>query len=58
MSMLNYSWLQSRQGHKENAIVRGQIYTVILRIRFENHLLEPIVLLNEGYHLYFSLIFK
>lgn len=53
MSMLNYSWLQSRQGHKENAIVRGQIYTVILRIRFENHLLKPIVLLNEGYHLYF-----
>ena len=53
MSMLNYSWLQSGQGHKENAIVRGQIYTLILKIRFENNLLKPIVLLNEKYHLYF-----
>ena len=53
MSMLNYSWLQSGQGHKENAVMRGQIYTVILRIRFENHLLKPIGLLNKGYYLYF-----
>lgn len=58
MSILNYSWLQSGQGHMENAITRGQICTVILRIHSENHLLKSIVLPNEGYHFYFWLIFK
>lgn len=58
MSILNYSWLQSGQGLLENAVSRAQIYTVVLRIHFENHLLKSSVLPNEGYHLYFRLIFQ
>lgn len=43
MNIHNYSWLQSGQGHVENAILRSQIYIVILRIHFENNVLESSV---------------
>lgn len=58
MSIVDYSWLQSGQGHMEKATSRSQIYTVILRIHFNNYLLKSAILPHEEHHLYVLLIFK
>lgn len=58
MSIVDYSWLQSGQGHMEKATSRSQIYAVILRIHFNNYLLKSAILPHEEHHLYVLLIFK